>query len=230
MTDTVYVDTSVVSYLTARPAQDLVTAARQVETVEWWTVQSPYFELFRSDVAIDGTGQGSGDADKRRIEILREMTILTFTRDTSALARALLEWGAVPEGAEDDAGRIAVAAVNDIDYFLTWNCAHIANTVTMPAIAEVCERQGYSSPIITTPNQLTKVVMTLEDEIMKELRQIRAQIASEHDHDPQKLDAFYQGLRFPGFTYGIPERTFQTEEELDQHIHETNREFERREA
>ena len=158
------------------------------------------------------------------------MTILTFTRDASALARALLEWGAVPEGAEDDAGRIAVAAVDDLDYFLTWNCAHIANTVTMPAIAEVCERQGYSSTVITTPNQLTKVVMTLEDEIMKELRQIRAQIASEHDHDPQKLGAFYQGLRFPGFTYGIPGRTFQTEEELDQYIHETNREFERREA
>ena len=65
---------------------------------------------------------------------------------------------------------------------------------------------------------------------MKELHQIRAQIASEHDNDHQKLNAFYQGLRTPGFTYGIPGRTFQTEEELDRHIEESNRDFERRQA
>ena len=70
----------------------------------------------------------------------------------------------------------------------------------------------------------------MEDEIMRELHQVRAKIASEHAHDSQKVDAFYENLRFPGFTYGIPGRTFQTEEELNNHIDERNREFERRQA
>lgn len=225
-----YIDASVLSSLTSSPTRDLVTAARQFETIEWWTIQSPHFELFRSDVPIDEAGQGNEDAANRCIEVLCEMTVLTLTDDASDLARALISGGAVPEGAEDVANHIAVAAVHAIGYILTWNFAHMANTVTIPIVSDICEQQGFSSPITTTPNQLMKVVLTLEDEIMKELHQIRAQIASEHDNDHQKLNAFYQGLRFPGFTYGIPGRTFQTEGELDRHIEESNREFERRKA
>ncbi len=154
MTESVYIDTSVVSYLTARPARDMVTAVRQVETIEWWTMESAHFELFSSDVTIEEASQGNPEAAQRRIEVLRDMTILTLTRDASALARALLAGRAVPEGAEVDARHIAVAAVNNIDYILTWNFSHMANTVTMPAIGEICGQQGYNSPIITTPNQL----------------------------------------------------------------------------
>lgn len=230
MTKSVYIDTSVVSCLTHRPARDLLTAARQIETIEWWTVQAPHFELFRSDVAFNEAGQGNEDAASHHIEVLREMTVLTLTDDASDLARALISGGAIPEGGEDAAGHIAVATVNNIDYILTWNFAHMANTVCMPIISEVCEQQGFSSPIITTPRQLKEVLLTLEDEVMKELHQIRANIFREHDNDHQKLNAFYQGLRFPGFTYGIPGRTFQTEEELDRHIDERNREFEHRQA
>ena len=208
MTSSVYIDTSVLSCLTPRPTRDLVTAARQIETIEWWTVQSPHFELFRSDVARNEAGQDSEDAASHYIEALREMTVLTLPDDASDLARALLSGGAGPEGAEDAANHIAVAAVHDIAYILTWNFAHMANTVCMPIISEVCEQQGFSSPIITTPGQLREVVLTLEDDVMKELHQIRSQIASEHDDDHQKLNAYFQGLRTPGFTYGIPGRTF----------------------
>lgn len=154
MTESVYIDTSVVSYLTARPAQDMVTAVRQIETIEWWTTQSPHFELFSSDVAIEEAKQGHPEAAQRRIEVLRELTILTVTLDASDLADALIERRAVPAEAEDDARHIAVATVNNINYILTWNFAHIANTVTMPLITDVCAQQGYNSPIITTPNQL----------------------------------------------------------------------------
>ena len=70
----------------------------------------------------------------------------------------------------------------------------------------------------------------MDDEIMKELHDIRAEIAKEHDNDPQKINAFYESLRFPGFTYGIPGRTFQTEDELDEYIEERNKEYESRKA
>ena len=154
MTKSVYIDTSVVSYLTARPTRDMRTATRQVETIEWWTMESRHFDLFSSDVTIDEASKGNEDAANRRIEVLREMTILTLTPDASALARALLAGGAVPEGAEVDARHIAVAAVNNIDYILTWNFSHMANTVTIPIISEICEQQGYNSPIITIPSLL----------------------------------------------------------------------------
>ena len=154
MTNSVYIDTSVVSYLTARPSRDIVTAVRQIETIEWWTVQSPHFALFSSDVTIYEAGQGNEDAANRRLEVLREMTILTLNRDALDLAGALLTGGALPEAAADDARHIAVAAVNSIDYILTWNFSHMVNTVAIPIIGEICEQQGYNSPTLTTPNQL----------------------------------------------------------------------------
>ena len=91
MTNSVYIDTSVVSYLTARPTRDMRTATRQVETIEWWTMDSRHFDLFSSDVAIEEIKQGHPDAAQRRIEVLREMTILTVTPDASDLADALIE-------------------------------------------------------------------------------------------------------------------------------------------
>ena len=91
MANSVYIDTSVVSYLTARPAQDAITAARQIETIDWWAVQSPHFELFSSEVATNEARRGNVDAASRRIEVLSEMTILAFAEDAEILARALLE-------------------------------------------------------------------------------------------------------------------------------------------
>ena len=70
----------------------------------------------------------------------------------------------------------------------------------------------------------------MEDEVMKELHDIRAEISREHGGDQQKIHAYFQSLRFPGFTYGIPGRTFQTEEELDEYVEEKNKEYERRKA
>ena len=230
MTDSVYIDTLVVSYLTARPTRDMVTAVRQVETIEWWTTQSPYFELFSSDVTIDEAGEGDEDAANRRTEVLREMTvILPLTQEASSLADALLAGGAIPERAVKDARHVAVAAVNNVDYILTWNFTHMANTITIPVISEICEQQGYNSPIITTPSQL-KGVLTLEDEILREIHETRERRAKEHGYDQQKLNAYYENLRFPGFTYCIPGRIFQTEEELDEYIEEKNRDFERGKA
>ena len=89
MTKSVYIDTSVVSYLTARPTRDMRTATRQVETIEWWTMESRHFDLFSSEVAIEEGSRGNPDAAQRRVEVLREMTILTVTPDASDLADAL---------------------------------------------------------------------------------------------------------------------------------------------
>ena len=154
MTKSVYIDTSVVSYLTARPTRDMRTATRQVETIEWWTMESRHFDLFSSEVAIEEASRGNADAARRRVEVLREMTILTLNDDAAELALALVAGRAVPAEAKVDADHIAIAAVNNIDYILTWNLSHIANSVSIPIISEICEREGYNSPIITIPSLL----------------------------------------------------------------------------
>ena len=154
MTQSVYIDTSVMSYLTAMPSRDVRTAARQIETFEWWAGESSHFELFSYEITVSEAGAGNVEAASRRLEVLGEITILDIDPDAEDLARVLLLEGAVPENAVDDARHIAIAAVNEIDYLLTWNFAHMANTIAVPAVAGMCEQIGYSSPIITTPNQL----------------------------------------------------------------------------
>ena len=109
MTKSVYIDTSVVSYLTARPTRDMRTATRQVETIEWWTMESRHFDLFSSEVAIEEARRGNADAAKRRVEVLREMTILTLNDDAVELALALVAGRAVPAEAKVDADHIAIA-------------------------------------------------------------------------------------------------------------------------
>lgn len=93
MTQSVYVDTSVVTYLTARPGRDLVRAVRQVETIDWWAVQSPHFELYSSQLAIEEARQGNEDAARRRLDVLSDMTILAITPAASNLALTLLTEG-----------------------------------------------------------------------------------------------------------------------------------------
>ena len=154
MTQSVYIDTSVMFYLTAMPSRDVRTAARQIETFEWWAGESSHFELFSYEITVSEAGAGNVEAASRRLEVLGEITILDIDHDAEDLARVLLLEGAVPENAVDDARHIAIAAVNEIDYLLTWNFTHMANTITVPAIAVICERLGFSTPVITTPNQL----------------------------------------------------------------------------
>ena len=70
------------------------------------------------------------------------------------LARNLVSKGPIPDRAEMDAYHIAVAAVNGMEYLLTWNCTHIANAVMRPQIEEICRQQGFEPPVICTPQEL----------------------------------------------------------------------------
>ncbi len=79
---------------------------------------------------------------------------LDITEEVRELAVALITEGPIPKGSEIDAFHIAVAAVNGMDYLLTWNCKHIANAIMRPKINAVCKQQGHEPPIICTPQEL----------------------------------------------------------------------------
>ena len=150
-------ETSSVSYLSARPSRDLVTAAHQQTTREWWENRRKRFEIFISRLVRQEACDGDAEAVKQRLKVLKNLRWLQFRKDLSSLAAALLDRGPMPSKAADDAVHIALAAVHGMHFLLTWNCAHINNAEMVGEVREVCEERGFSCPVICTPEELIGV-------------------------------------------------------------------------
>lgn len=153
----VYVETSIVSYLTARPSRNLIAAAWQKETLDWWELQRDRFELYISEVVVEEAGRGDKSAASRRLEALENIPVLELDKRSVELAKTLINQGAVPRKALDDAFHLAVATIHGMDFLLTWNCRHIDNAEMKPRIRKVIESQGYQCPEIATPIELMGV-------------------------------------------------------------------------
>jgi hypothetical protein len=152
----VYVETSVVSYLTSLPSRDLVVAAHQRITQDWWANRREDFELYASQLVVQEAGAGDAQMAGLRLAALDRVPLLGVSREATSLAR-LVERGPLPEKAVADALHIAVATVHGVDYLLTWNCKHIANAEMRGGVASVCRRGGYEPPVICTPEELSGV-------------------------------------------------------------------------
>lgn len=151
---TVYIETTVVSYLTARPTGDLVAAAWQKVTLDWWERERDRFDLRASSLTLEEAGKGDPDAAVRRLSALADVALLPITEAVAALAAGLVGGGALPTKAENDAVHVAVAAVHGVDYLLTWNCRHLDNAESKPVMRKVCAEYGYAIPEICTPQEL----------------------------------------------------------------------------
>jgi len=149
----VYVETSVISYLIGRPSRDLVTAAHQQITCDWWDQRSR-FDLFVSQAVLAEAARGDADTAARRLEALGEAAVLPVTDETGDLAERLISEQAVAGEAAIDAVHVAVAVVNGMDYLVTWNCTHIANAALRGKIEKTCRQAGFQAPIICTPEEL----------------------------------------------------------------------------
>jgi predicted nucleic acid-binding protein len=149
----VYLETTVISYLTSAASRDIVQVAHQQITREWWERRGD-FELFVSQAVITEASRGDSSAAARRLAALYEVAVLEVTEDASKLAEAFIEQHALPAKAAVDALHIAVAVVMGMDYVLTWNCTDIANAAIRPRIEEACRKLGYEPPVICTPEEL----------------------------------------------------------------------------
>lgn len=154
MVERVYIETTVVSYLTARPNRDVVIAGHQQTTHEWWDTRRQRYELCVSQLVRKEAGAGDSQAAQERLEVLKSMTLLETSDQALDLAKELIRAGALPVKAADDALHIAIAAMNGIPYLLTWNCRHLANATIRPVIESVCAEKGFKAPIICTPEEL----------------------------------------------------------------------------
>src|SRR6266849_3365913 len=127
MAERVYIETTVVSYLTARANRDVVIAGHQQTTHEWWDTRRENYELCVSQLVLGESAAGDPQAAQERIAVLQPMTVLETTSTALELAKELIQAGALPAKAADDALHIAVAATKAVPYLLTWNCRHLAN-------------------------------------------------------------------------------------------------------
>lgn len=155
--ESVYIETTVISYLISRPSRDILVAAHQQTTYEWWTSRRQEFECYISQVVIDEIQAGDNAAIEKRMAEIGNLAVLEATIEAEHLTEAIIDGGAIPKRAIRDAAHIAVAAVNDIDYLLTWNCRHLANAQIIRRISVICNARGYSMPVICTPEELMGV-------------------------------------------------------------------------
>ena len=150
----VYLETTIISYLTARPSRDVVVAGKQQVTREWWDTQRDGYDLFVSQVVVGEAADGDPEAADLRSRCLTGLASVEANPDVAALADALLHERVLPGKAATDAVHVALAAVHGIHYLLTWNCKHLANAAMRDAVNRVLLDRGYEPPIICTPDEL----------------------------------------------------------------------------
>ena len=149
----IYIETSVISYLTARPSKTIIGTAHQHLTRSWWERRFEY-DLLVSQSVWQECAAGDHDAARRRLAALEGLGVLAVTEDMISLAEALIAQRLIPAKAIEDSLHIAIATLHRVDFLLTWNCRHIANPLIQEGIAEYLEQLGLFLPIICTPEEL----------------------------------------------------------------------------
>ncbi|MCX8089920.1 MAG: type II toxin-antitoxin system VapC family toxin [Verrucomicrobiae bacterium] len=151
---TVYIETTVVSFLVARTQAGTLAYQWHVWTRDWWRLRRPYFESVTSPEVLREAASGDAEMSRLRLEALSSLTLLRRTPAVDTLAAVFIASGALPQKAKADAVHLAFAAVYKVNYLLTWNFKHLANAVIQARLQPVAEQEGYRLPIVCTPLQL----------------------------------------------------------------------------
>ncbi len=157
MKPTLYLETTIVSYLVGQPTDNLIVAAHQELTRQWWREDRHGFRLYISQFVQDEAGDGDPVLARQRLATLRGVPKLMIDRRALELGRTLLATGLFPQGSARDASHISVAAVCGIDFLLTWNCKHLANARVFERVWKLCSAAGYRCPVICTPEELQEI-------------------------------------------------------------------------
>jgi len=154
MKSKIYLETTIISYLCSKPSRDLVTAAHQQITFDWWEHNRHNYDLYISQIVIKEASMGDQNAAEKRLAFLANMDLLELTDASLDLAAKLIDTKILPVRAADDALHISTATMNGMDYLLTWNCTHLANANIRKNVEKYCQYLGYECPVICTPEEL----------------------------------------------------------------------------
>ncbi len=150
----VYVETTIISYLTVRPSRDVVVAGHQETTRTWWDTARAHYDLLLSEVVLQELRAGDPEQARLRMQLAESILLLGFNDDIISLARVYQTELRLPPKAGNDILHIAFSVSYEIDYMLTWNCAHLANGHTIKRLTAVNNRLGRATPVIVTPEAL----------------------------------------------------------------------------
>jgi hypothetical protein len=151
----IYIESTIPSYVVARPARDLLQAARQQLTKDWWDLKRANHELFTSQVVLDEITDGEAGMAQQRLDLMAAIPLLDLTDEANSLTKAILASGLLPAEADRDAAHIALATVHEMDVLLSWNCRHIANAAIQARLRRLAEKAGFALPVLCTPDELT---------------------------------------------------------------------------
>ena len=201
----VYIESTVVSYLVARPSDNPILASRQQTSRQLWNDYASRFEFVISRVVRAEIQRGDPTAALQRLEVVSPLTVLEITPEVNMLTQKLLDAEAVPRNSEPDAQHIAIATVHGVEYLVSWNHKHIVNEHKREHINQVCQEAGFQPTIICTPTQLTEDIQmkevsekhpdfdpeTYTDPILEECYRIKAEISAQF----KTLEEFFAYIR-----------------------------------
>jgi len=150
----VYIETTVVSYLVARPSRDLMVASHQEATRELWPRLSMDYDGYVSALVYEEAGRGDPTQAQARLAAMKPFPMLGIDNESRALAEAIIAGRGIPAEYPEDALHVAVAAANGMDAIVTWNFAHLNNPFARMMVRQIVENQGYRSPEICSPEEL----------------------------------------------------------------------------
>ncbi|MBI4849128.1 MAG: type II toxin-antitoxin system VapC family toxin [Nitrospirae bacterium] len=154
MNPKVYIETSVISYLAAKPSRDLIVAAHQQITIDWWETALPRYDAFVSPIVLDEISRGDVNAVQTRLEKVSAFPVLEILPEIQKLADTYFSELDIPEKARANSYHLAITAWHGIDFLVSWNCTHIVNGRIKMLIEEINAGQGIRTPIICTPEEL----------------------------------------------------------------------------
>ncbi len=154
MKEIAYIETTIVSYLVARPSRDLVLSAHQQVTREWWESERVNYHCIASEEVAREAMLGDTGMAQARIKVLEEVQIVAITAEVEAMAATFMATGALPPTMRPDGTHLAAATLSGADYLLTWNCRHLANAHVLRRLQKEAERRGWQLPGVCTPLEL----------------------------------------------------------------------------
>ena len=154
MAKSVYIESSVISYLVARPSRDVIVAARQTITEIWWRERRTEFDLYISTLVKQEIERGNIEVAEKRLNVVKDIPLVSTSSEAQHLAEDLITYGTVPANSEEDALHIGLATAAGIDFLLTWNFKHINNAHSKANIIAIIENHGFICPILCSPEEL----------------------------------------------------------------------------
>ena len=151
----IYIESTIPSYVVARPARDLLQAARQQVTRDWWDLEREKHDLFTSQIVLDEIATGEAAMAKQRLDLMTNIDLLDLTDEVKTLTKHILGSGLLPTAADRDGAHIALATVHEMDILVSWNCRHIVNAAIQGRLRRLAEGSGFTLPVLCTPDELT---------------------------------------------------------------------------